>query len=92
LIGAGHLSRSHCSQPDLPVPDLDTANTVTDTDIHVWEYRATVADPEGDWQFVETHHRADDPRLSLEYAELSPGTEEGHWVYSRTYDCEIDCN
>jgi|GEM_PF-1749919 len=65
---------------------------VTDTDIHVWEYRATVADPEGDWQFVETLDRADDPHLSLEYAELSPGTEEGHWVYSRTYDCEIDCN
>jgi hypothetical protein len=65
---------------------------VTDDAVHVWEYRATVADRTGDWQFVETLDRDDDPRLSLEYAELSPGTADGHWVYSRSYDCQLDCD
>lgn len=84
---------------DIPVPDPPREDAipgtyavrVTENAIHVWEYRVTVADPDGDWQFVETLDRGDDPRLSIEYAELSPGTEDGHWVYSRTYDCELDC-
>jgi hypothetical protein len=65
---------------------------VTDDYVHVWEYRPTVTDPDGDWQFVEALDRDDDPRLSLEYAELRTGTTDGHWVYSRTYDCEFDCD
>jgi len=65
---------------------------VTDEYVHVWEYRATVAEPDGAWQFVETLDRDDDPRLSLEYAEFALDTSDGHWVYSRTYDCERDCD
>lgn len=65
---------------------------VTDDSVHVWEFRATVANPDGDWQFVETLDRAEGPRLSLEYAELTVGTADGHWTYCRTYDCELDCN
>jgi len=65
---------------------------VTDEHVHVWEYRATVAEPDGGWQFVETLDRDDDPRLSLEYAEFTLDAADGHWVYSRSYDCELDCN
>jgi hypothetical protein len=65
---------------------------VTDEHVRVWEYRATVAEPDGAWQFVETLDRGDDPRLSLEYAEFTTGTADGHWVYSRDYDCELDCD
>jgi hypothetical protein len=65
---------------------------VTDEHVHVWEYRATVPEPDGAWQFVETLDREDDPRLSLEYAEFTAGTVDGYWVYSRDYDCELDCD
>ncbi|WP_018256115.1 hypothetical protein [Halomicrobium katesii] len=68
------------------------AVAVADEQIHVWQYQPTVANPDGDWQFVESLDRDGDPQLSLEYAEFAFDGEDGHWVYSRSYDCELDCN
>jgi hypothetical protein len=64
---------------------------VDDTYVHVWQYRVTVSEPDGKWYFVETLDRDDDPRLSLEYATPMSPTAEGYWIYSKSYDCELDC-
>lgn len=65
---------------------------VTDTRIRVWQYRVRISDPDGTWDFVETLDRDDDPRLSLEYVEPMAPTSDGYWLYSRSYDCELDCD
>jgi hypothetical protein len=57
----------------------------------VWQFRVTLAEPDGGWTFVESQAHEKDPRLSLEYATLSAPADEGYWVYSRTYDCTLDC-
>lgn len=64
---------------------------VTTARIHVWQYRATIAEPDGAWHFVETLDRANDPKLSMDHASPMPATPDGYWIYSRTYDCELDC-
>ncbi|QAU11917.1 hypothetical protein EKH57_03670 [Halorubrum sp. BOL3-1] len=72
------------------VPD-SYAIHVDDRGVDVWQYRVDVRDPDGSWRFVETHDTKDDLRVSLGFATPTPPTDEGYWVYSRTYDCETDC-
>jgi len=80
-----------------PAPKRDTvvpgsyAIYVDDRGVDVWRYRVDLEDPDGDWRFVETHGAEDGLRVSLELAVLTPPSEDGYWVYSRTYDCETDC-
>jgi hypothetical protein len=63
-----------------------------DTDqISVWQYRVSIADPDGKWRFVEKLGRQNNPRLTLEDATLKPPTAEGYWIYGRSYDCRLDC-
>lgn len=64
---------------------------VDDEHIDVWQYRINVSEPDGEWYFVETLDRDNDPKLSLEYAALTSPTEDGYWIYSKSYDCELDC-
>jgi hypothetical protein len=74
------------------IPDT-YALYVDDNRIYVWQYRVTVSEPDGTWYFVESLDRGDDaPRLSLEYATPMAPTADGYWIYSRSYDCEIDCD
>jgi hypothetical protein len=63
----------------------------SDDRIHVWQFRVTLSSPDGEWYFVESLDRDDGPRLSLEYATLSEPAPDGHWIYSRSYDCELSC-
>lgn len=67
------------------------AINVTDEYVHAWEYRVNASAQDGEWHFLETLDRADEPRLSLEYASLASPAEAGYWIYSRSYDCELDC-
>jgi len=30
--------------------------------IHVWQYRVNISNPDGEWHFVETLDREDDPK------------------------------
>jgi hypothetical protein len=64
---------------------------VTDQYVQVWQYRIGLSRPNGEWVFVETLNRDDEPRLSLEYAQPMPPASEGYWIYSKSYDCELDC-
>ena len=81
-----------------PAPDRDDAVPdsyalhVDDRGIDVWQYRVDLEQPDGAWRFVETHDAEDDLRASLEFAALTPPSGGGYWVYSRTYDCELDCS
>ncbi|WP_311172117.1 hypothetical protein [Halobellus ordinarius] len=59
--------------------------------IYVWQYRVNISEPDGQWYFVETLDRDNDPKLSMDHASLMPPTGDGYWIYSRTYDCELDC-
>jgi hypothetical protein len=72
------------------IPD-SYAIHVMDEQIHVWQYRIDVAEPAGQWRFVETLDRTDGPKLSLEYASPMAPATDGYWIYSRSYDCELDC-
>ncbi|MUW14042.1 hypothetical protein GJ633_04735 [Halorubrum sp. CBA1125] len=65
---------------------------VDDERITVWQYRVDITDPDGDWQFVEHLDRGDDPKLAMDYATLMPPTGNGYWIYSKSYDCELDCD
>ena len=64
---------------------------VTDGGIDVWQYRVDFADPGGKWNFVERLDREDDPKLSMDFATPTAPGPDGYWIYSRTYDCELDC-
>jgi hypothetical protein len=59
--------------------------------IHVFQYRVTLAERDGEWYFLETLARADDPRLSLDFATPRPPSDGGYWIYSKSYDCRLDC-
>jgi hypothetical protein len=72
------------------VPD-SYALDVRDERIHVWQYRVTASKRAGTWAYVETVDGVDGPYLTLEYAEFTPPTAGGYWVYCRSYDCELDC-
>jgi hypothetical protein len=63
----------------------------TDEQIHVWQFRVNLSSPNGEWYFVESLDRKDGPRLSLEYATLSAPNPDGHWIFSRSYDCRLSC-
>lgn len=49
------------------------------------------SEPNGQWHVVETLDRDNDPELSLEYATPMAPTAGGNRIYSRSYDCELDC-
>lgn len=64
---------------------------VDDELIHVWQYRVRMSEPDGEWDYLETLAREEEPRLTLEYAIPMPADSEGYWIYSQSYDCELDC-
>lgn len=73
------------------IPDTD-ALYVDDTRIYVWQYRVSVSEPDGAWCFFEGLDRGDDvPRLSLKYATPMAPTADHYWIYSRSDNCERDC-
>jgi hypothetical protein len=59
--------------------------------ISVWQYRVDISAPDGEWRFVETFDHGEDPKLTLEHATLTTPSEGGYWIYSKSYDCELDC-
>lgn len=59
--------------------------------IEVWEYRVDISAPDGEWHFMETFDHEKEPKLTLEYATLTSPVEDGYWVYSKSYDCELAC-
>ena len=73
------------------VPPDTFAIHVADEQISVWQYCVTISDPSGNWNAVETFALDDEPRLSLEYAKPAAPTENGYWMYSREYSCELNC-
>jgi hypothetical protein len=64
---------------------------VDDEFIHVFQYRVTLSERDGEWYFVETLDRDNDPRLSLESATPQPPRGDSYWIYGRSYDCTLDC-
>jgi len=64
---------------------------VTDERVRVWQYRATLSEPDGEWHHVETLGRNNEPRLSLDYATVAAPDDDGYWIYSKSYDCSMDC-
>lgn len=73
------------------VPPETFAIHVTDEQISVWQHHVTISSPDGEWTAVETLPLGDSVRLSLEYAKPVAPTEDGYWMYSRSYSCELDC-
>jgi hypothetical protein len=59
--------------------------------IRVWQYRVGLSAPDGEWRFVEAFAHESDPKLTLDHATLTAPAEEGYWVYTRSYDCTLDC-
>ncbi|WP_251328559.1 hypothetical protein [Haloplanus pelagicus] len=59
--------------------------------ISVWQYCVDISAPDGEWRFVETFDHGEDPKLTLEHATLATPSEGGYWIYSRSYDCKLDC-
>jgi hypothetical protein len=59
--------------------------------VYVWEYRVNISEPDGKWDFVERLDQATEPKLSMDHASPMPPESEGYWIYSRTYECELDC-
>jgi len=60
--------------------------------ITVFQYQVTLADPDGEWTHVETLRRDADPRLALDQAEPMAPDEDGYWIYTKTYDCQLHCD
>ncbi len=87
------------AKPDHPEPTPNRTDVIPESYavyvtaewVHVWQYRITVSEPDGEWYFAETLDRDNDPKLSLDHASPMPPTPEGYWIYSRTYNCELDC-
>lgn len=65
---------------------------VTDTHVRVWQYNPTISTPAGEWQYVETIAQDNAPRFALDYAMLKTPDGDGYWIYSKTYDCKLDCD
>ncbi|MFC7173708.1 hypothetical protein ACFQL0_10815 [Haloplanus litoreus] len=72
------------------IPD-SCAIRVDDRRLDVWQYRVGIADPDGEWTFVETFDHEDDPKLSVEQPTLTPPGADAYWIYSTSSDCELDC-
>ncbi|ERH02761.1 MAG: hypothetical protein J07HN6_00801 [Halonotius sp. J07HN6] len=65
---------------------------VTDDEVRVWQYNPTISEPEGEWQAIETIDQANAPRFTLDYATLATPDGDGYWIYSKSYDCAMDCD
>lgn len=59
--------------------------------IGVWQYQVDISAPDGEWRFVETFDHDDDPKRTLGHATLTAPSEGGYWMYSKFYDCKLDC-
>lgn len=55
------------SPPRTDIQHETFAIHVTDAYVTVWQYRITMAAPDGQWQLVETLEQDNAPRLSLEW-------------------------
>jgi hypothetical protein len=64
---------------------------VSDDRIAVCKYRVTIADQGGEWEFVDTFSRTEETKLSLERATMGEPDADGYWLYSRSYECHLDC-
>jgi hypothetical protein len=86
-------------QPNNPEPTPERTDVipdsyavyVTDEWVHISEYRVSVSEPDGAWYPVETLDRDNEPKLSLDHATPMPPESDGYWIYSRTYNCELNC-
>jgi hypothetical protein len=86
-----HTGSAATEPPRTDVIPGSYAINVTDDVIHAWVYRVSASAQDGTWTHLETLDRDDDPRLSLTYARPPSPAEGGYWIYSRSYDCELDC-
>ena len=80
------------SPPRTDIQHETFAIRVTDEDVIVWQYCITLAAPDGEWQLVETLNQDKAPRLSLDYATVQAPEDDGYWIYSKSYDCAMDCD
>jgi len=64
---------------------------VTETTVAVWQFRPTVSDPSGTWHHIETLDQDNKPRFTLEYATVEAPVGDGYWIYTKSYDCAMDC-
>lgn len=63
---------------------------MTDDRVAVWQYQVSFSNPDGEWEHVESLDHEHRPLLSLESAELgAPGDD--YWLFTRRYDCTLDC-
>jgi hypothetical protein len=79
------------SPPRTDIQHETFAIHVTDAHVIVWQYRLTLSAPDGEWHLVETLDQDNAPRLSLDYATVHPPDDVGYWIYSKSYDCALDC-
>jgi len=79
------------SPPRTDIQHETFAIHVTDEYVTVWQYRITMGAPDGEWQLVETLDQDNAPRLSLDYATVHAPQDDGYWIYSKSYDCAMDC-
>ncbi|ERH02758.1 MAG: hypothetical protein J07HN6_00798 [Halonotius sp. J07HN6] len=89
---SGEAQPPEAAQPprDDALPE-SYALRVTDGEVRVWQYNPTIADPEGEWQYVEIIAQENAPRFTLDYATLDAPDGDGYWLYSKSYDCAMDC-
>lgn len=84
--------------PNGPTPPRDEvvpdhyAIRVTDEWLQVWQYRDRGLDPGGEWHHVQTLLPDEDTRLSVEWARPESPTDDGYWVYCRSYECQRGCD
>lgn len=79
--------------PDRGSPIADSyAIFVTPESLQIWQYRHSMADPEGTWGFVERFDQHDAPQFSLTHATLTVPDDDGYWVYAKDYDCILGCD
>ena len=85
----------HTAKPET-TPDRDDvlpetyAVYVDEQYIHAFQYRINISEPDGEWYHVETLDRENDPRLTVEHARPMPPASDGYWLYTKSYDCEME--
>jgi hypothetical protein len=65
---------------------------ITKNIISVWQFRPTMSDPAGDWYHVETLQQNNTPRFNLEYATIENVGGSDYWIYTKSYECRLDCD
>lgn len=64
---------------------------ISEETINVWQFRPTMTDPAGDWHHVETLNQNNTPRFTLEYAIIEDVDSSEYWIYTKSYECKLDC-